>query len=87
MVFILAASKVVSGISQNGRACMVLCRAFSHGKWNEKRRTEGDLPAPEHRVSVSAQHDLVQRGGGWGEAGKGIKGGEGGGHLFYLFLR
>lgn len=28
---------------------MVLPRAFSHGKWNEKSRTEGDLLAPEHR--------------------------------------
>lgn len=28
---------------------MVLPSAFSHGKWNEKSRTEGDLPTPEHR--------------------------------------
>lgn len=32
--------------------------------------------------TVSAQHDLLQT-GGWGETGKGIKGGECGRHFFY----
>lgn len=48
-IFILVASKIGSGISENGRARRVLPRAFSCGKWNRKSRTVGDLPAPQHR--------------------------------------
>lgn len=47
-IFILVASEVVSGISENEITCRVLPRAFSCGKWN-KSRTAGDLPASEHR--------------------------------------
>lgn len=39
----------MSGISENERACRVLPRAFSSGKWNKKSRPVGDFPAPEHR--------------------------------------
>jgi len=49
-VFVLAASKVVSGVSWNQRACTVLPGAFSRGKWGGERRAEGGLPAPEHRA-------------------------------------
>lgn len=59
-------------------------RAFSSG--NGMRRVEQKgICQLQSTETVSAQHDLLQR-GGWGETGKGIRGGECGGHFSFFMI-
>lgn len=64
----------LSGISQNGRAGVVLPRAFSCGELNGKSKSKGDLPSPEHRVAVSAQCNFLTKNKGEEKLGSGLRG-------------